>query len=220
MVKSCDVTGWSNLTQASPVRWEKSKCDGSVYVVSGDEKNKVSDKTVSWISQHIRRLIICTCEKSLTVRGHELADCWWGSAAALHERHLRDDDVVLEHWAAAHTHSVTTSLVHVHICPTAVLTPPHVVSVVVLQWPQADRETAMTRTVCLNKRKDDYIQMSTTQIYLRHKTSHRISAANQIFLHRGIRITSCHNTKQECCKWCWSSTGCTGHRTSAQKNQS
>lgn len=63
--------------------------------------------------------------KSLTVRGHELADRRRGSVAVLHKRHLRDDDVVLEHGAAAHTHGITASLVHVHIRPTAVLTPPH-----------------------------------------------------------------------------------------------
>lgn len=123
----------------------------------------------------IRRSIIGTRVNSLTVRGHKLADRRWGSAAALHEHHLRDDDVVLEHGAAAHTHGITASLVHVHIRPTAVLTPPHCGAVAVTS---ATEREAMTR-VCLNKWKD----------VVKINTSESRSKINPI---KSLISTACH----------------------------
>lgn len=126
--------GWSNLTQTLPGKnpnamvlcmlLSKRLLNRIIRPAHASEITyKRYDSTMNTATHH--KTDCGHVWKSLTVRGHELADGWRGSGAALHEHHLRDDDVVLEHGAAAHTHGVTASLVHVHFRPTAILTPPH-----------------------------------------------------------------------------------------------
>lgn len=119
-------------------------------------EKKLSNTRVLSTSRRIIKPIISTRDASLTVRGHELADRRRGSAAVLHERHFRHDDVVLEHGATAHTHGIAASLVHVHVRPTAILTPPHGVGVAVTSGGQRNADEGgllkqKKRPICLEK---------------------------------------------------------------------
>ncbi len=64
-------------------------------------------------------------ESSLTVTSNKLANGGRSSSTVLHEGYLGNDDVVLQHGAAARAHSIPPCLVHINVGPTTVITLPH-----------------------------------------------------------------------------------------------
>lgn len=75
------------------------------------KKNSVNLKQQWWVYQN----------KSLTFRGNKLSHGQRASTSGLHELHLGDDDVVLQHGAAAHADGIAARRVHIDVRAAAML---------------------------------------------------------------------------------------------------